>query len=303
MPAGPAAAPVPVLSGHSLIAQAVSLGRYLTQTEVHTYAFSVAANAILSLFPFIVMMFTISRRVLHSSSMVSVLEDMLRFFLPANQDFVVRNMSRLVHPRGGVQVASVVALLISSTGVFLPLEVALNRVWGVHKNRSYLGNQLLSLGLAITVGVLALASVAFTTAQSRVLAILFFGHTTNIIFVFLAHSFLQLSAGLLSVAIFFVIYWVLPNRRLPVRAVLPTAIIVGLLWEIAKMLYIHALVWMDLGAVYGPFAVSVALMMWAFVTGMLLLAGAHFSATRYAIRAARESDRAARMTQTPGANV
>ncbi|HEV2463791.1 MAG TPA: YihY/virulence factor BrkB family protein, partial [Acidobacteriaceae bacterium] len=35
-------------------AQLLSLVRYLAQSEVHTYAFSVAANAILSLFPFIV---------------------------------------------------------------------------------------------------------------------------------------------------------------------------------------------------------------------------------------------------------
>ena len=42
--------------------QLVSLVRYLAQTEVHTYAFSVAANAILSLFPFIVMTWTIERQ-------------------------------------------------------------------------------------------------------------------------------------------------------------------------------------------------------------------------------------------------
>ena len=76
----------------------LALGRYLTQSEVHTYAFSVAANAILSLFPFIVLMFTVARRVLHSQSMVSVIGNMLHYFLPANQDFVVRNMSLLVHP-------------------------------------------------------------------------------------------------------------------------------------------------------------------------------------------------------------
>jgi YihY family inner membrane protein len=274
-----------------LVGQSLSLARYLAQTEVHTYAFSVAANAILSLFPFIVMMFTISRRVLHSSAMVTVVSDMLRFFLPANQEFVVRNMSLLVHPRGGVQVASMVALLISSTGVFLPLEVALNQVWGVTRNRSYLMNQLLSLGLALVVGVLALVSVAITAGQTRVLTLLFFGHTTNVFFTFLAHSFLQVTAGLLSIGIFFVIYWVLPNRGLPIRAVLPTAIVVGLLWEVAKIVYVHALKWMDLGAVYGPFAVSVGLMMWAFLTGLLLLAGAHFSATRHTIALAREADR------------
>jgi len=32
-------------------------------------------------------------------------------------------------------------------------------------------------------------------------------------------------------------------------------------------------------------------MMWAFLSGLLLLAGAHFSATRYALQVAREEDR------------
>ena len=259
----------------------LSLGRYLTQTEVHTYAFSVAANAILSLFPFIVMMLTVARRVFHSSSMVSVIGDMLHYFLPANQDFVVRNMSLLVHPHGGVQAISVVMLLVSSSGVFLPLEVALNQVWGVRQNRSYLRNQVVSLGLAFIVGILALFSVGITALQTRVLTLLFFGHTQNMAFTFLAGSFLQVTAAFLSTAIFFVIYWVLPNRTLPFRAVLPTALITGLVWELAKVVYVHALRWMDLGSVYGPFAVSVTLMMWAFLTGLLLLAGAHVSATRY----------------------
>jgi uncharacterized BrkB/YihY/UPF0761 family membrane protein len=43
---------------------------------------------------------------------------------------------------------------------------------------------------------------------------------------------------------------------------------------------------LDLHAVYGPFYISVGLMMWAFLSGLLLLAGAHFSATRYALREA-----------------
>ena len=62
-------------------------------------------------------------------------------------------------------------LLITTTGMFLPLEVALNSVWGVRKNRNYLHNQIVSLGLATGVGVLAMASVAFSTAQASVLGV------------------------------------------------------------------------------------------------------------------------------------
>src|SRR3979409_2189115 len=88
--------PVVVRSG--LWAQIVALARYMARTEVHTYAFSVAANAILSLFPFIVLLLTLSRRVFHSRSMEVVVGDLLRSFLPTGQDFVIRNMQMLAHP-------------------------------------------------------------------------------------------------------------------------------------------------------------------------------------------------------------
>jgi uncharacterized BrkB/YihY/UPF0761 family membrane protein len=58
---------------------------------------------------------------------------------------------------------------------------------------------------------------------------------------------------------------------------------------LAKVLYIRALPWLDFQYVYGPFYISVGLMMWAFLSGLLLLAGAHFSATRYTLKLAREA--------------
>jgi membrane protein len=271
-------------------AQLKTLAIYLAQSEVHTYAFSVAANCILSLFPFIVMTWTVERRLFHSPAMEAVLGDMLRYFLPAHQDFVVKNMGLLAHARGKVQIISIITLLISSTGVFLPLEVALNRVWGVVANRSYLVNQLISLGLAVAVGLLVLLSIAFTAAQNHVLSILFLNHTEGIVFRVLGGLVLRFSAALFSIAIFFLIYWLLPNRKLPVGAVLPTAIVTGLLWELAKDLYVFVLPYMDLESAYGPFSVSVSLMIWAFLTGLVLLAGAHMSATRHAVRLARLAD-------------
>ena len=267
-----------------------SLAHYLGETEVHTYAFSVAANAILSIFPFIVMMFTVARRVFHSTAMVNSISGMLHDVLPSNQDFVVRNMSLLVHPRGSVELASVVMLLISSTGVFLPLEVALNRVWGVGRNRSYLMNQIVSLGLAFGIGLMTMTAVAVATAQTGILTVLFWWHTQNIVYGFIHQVFLQIAVAFLSVGMFFAIYWILPNRRLPVRAVLPTAIVMGLLWDFGRLIYIVVLPHLDLHSVYGPFEVSVSLMIWAFLTGLLLLAGAHYSATRHAVRLARKAD-------------
>ena len=283
--------PVPARVDQSgTLEQVKALARYMTRTEVHPYAFSVAAQVILSLFPFIVLLLTLAQRVFHSTRMVDVVGEMMTNFLPNNQEFVMRNMRALAFAHTQTRVFSVVMLLVTATGVFLPLEVALNSVWGVQKNRSYLANQVVSLGLALGVALLAMASIALSAAQRSILAWLFIGHTDNFVFDFLGDSFLKICAGGASIGLFFLIYWGLPNRKIPARAVLPTAIVMGILWEGAKYLYILALPHLDFRAVYGPFEVSVGLMMWAFLSGLLLLGGAYVSATRQALRETRKAD-------------
>src|ERR1700761_2051010 len=285
-----AAAPAVPVSGSGSWEQLKALGHYLTKTEVHTYAFSVAAQAILSLFPFIVLLLTLSQRVFHSARMTNVVGEMMSTFLPNNQDFVMRNMRLLAFSHAKVRIFSIVMLLITATGVFLPLEVALNSVWGIKKNRSYLQNQLVSVSLAVGVALLAMASVALSAAQRTVLEWVFFGHTQNALFALIAKGFLQIVALIASVALFFLIYWGLPHRKVPARAVLPTAIVMGILWTAAKYIYILALPHLDFRAVYGPFEVSVGLMTWAFISGLLLLGGAYVSATRQALRETRDAE-------------
>jgi membrane protein len=248
--------------------------QYLLQTEVHTFAFSVAANVILSFFPFIVLLLTIVRYVFRSRTMNDIILNLLRDYLPTGQDFVIRNLNLLVSARRGAQVASLAILFITSTGVFLPLEVALNRIWGIKKNRSYLGNQLVSLGLAFACGSLALISVALTAGQQSLLAGHFARFTSQVITFFVMKTL----AVVATITIFFLIYWLLPAGKVPARAVLPAAVFTGLLWELAKYAYILALPWLNFEEVYGPFSLSVTLMFWAFLSGLLLLAGAHLSA-------------------------
>jgi membrane protein len=217
------------------------------------------------------------RRVFRSPGMYEVVLQLLRDYLPAGQDFVIRNLNAMVGARHQVQIVSLVILLVTSTGIFLPLEVALNRIWGFPENRSYLGNQVISLGLAFWCGVLALLSVGMGAGNVALMQFLLRGHATIVVRVvgFLAMKVFAMAA---SIAIFFLIYWLLPNGRVPVRAVLPTAVIMGLLSEALKYAYILALPWLNFAEVYGPFSLSVSLMFWAFLSGLLLLTGAHLSA-------------------------
>ena len=256
---------------------ALSTVKYLMQTDVHTFAFSVAANSILSFFPFVVLMMTLIRRVFHSRVMYEVVVQLLRDYLPAGQEFVIRNLNSMVNSRQRVQLFSLVILLITSSGIFLPLEVALNRIWRFDKNRSYLGNQVVSFGLAFACGALALMSIGLTAGPVAFMEWILRGYGTGFVRVvgFLVMKVFAIAA---SIAIFFLIYWVLPNGKVPARTVLPAAIIMGLLSEALKYAYILALPWLNFQEVYGPFALSVTMMFWAFLSGLLLLAGAHLSA-------------------------
>jgi membrane protein len=259
---------------------ALSTAKYLLRTDVHTFAFSVAANSILSFFPFVVLLMTLIRRVFHSRVMYDVVVELLRDYLPAGQDFMIRNLTAMVNSRQRVQVVSLIILLVTSTGVFVPLEVALNRIWRFPNNRSYLGNQLISLALAFGCGVLALLSIAMTAGNVALMGFLLRGHGSGFIRLvgFIGMKAFAIAA---SIAIFFLIYWLLPNGKVPARAVLPTAIIMGLLSEALKYGYILALPRLNFAEVYGPFALSVSLMFWAFLTGLLLLAGANLSAEEH----------------------
>jgi membrane protein len=254
--------------------------RYLMRTDVHTFAFSVAANAILSFFPFVVLIMTVIRRVFHSRVMSDLIIDLLRDYLPAGQDFVIRNLNAMVEAKHRVQIFSLVILLVTSSGIFLPLEVALNRVWRFENNRSYLGNQLMSLGLAFACGALALLSIALSAGPVAFLELLLRGHGTGFV-QFVGFLVMKIFAIAASIAIFFLIYWLLPNGKVPARAVLPAAIIMGLLLEALKYAYILALPRLNFQEVYGPFALSVSLMFWAFLSGLLLLAGANLSAQEH----------------------
>jgi YihY family inner membrane protein len=253
---------------------------YLLDSEVHTFAFSVAANAILSFIPFIVMLYTFARGIFHSQAMVAVISDMTKYFLPSNQNFVAANLAD-VAARQGVQAISLFLILVSCTGIFLPLEVALNRSWGVTKGRNYLMNQLVALGLAAWMVVLGLSSVVLNTLVRWLLGVLFFGHIDNFAFRLLSGAGLVVTGAAASILFFFSIYWVLPNRKIPPRPVLRVSIVTGLIWVGAKYLFVAALPWLDLQALYGRFYVSVGLLLWAYVSGLILFAGAQFSAIRH----------------------
>ena len=101
----------------------------------------------------------------------------------------------------------------------MPLEVALNRIWGFPNNRSYFGNQLISLALAFSLRGAGPAFDCLDRGKYRI-AGKFVAQPRS--FCGPAGGFLMMKAFAVSasIAIFFLIYWVLPNGKVPARAVL-----------------------------------------------------------------------------------
>jgi YihY family inner membrane protein len=272
---------------------------YLLDSEVHTFAFSVAANAILSFIPFVILLYTLALRVFHSppkGPMVVVVNEMVDYFLPSvtnTPDWLTTSMeaAAAVSSRHGVQALSLMMILISCTGIFLPLEVALNQAWGVTKSRNYLFNQTIAFGLALLMVGLGVGSMVVNVSVDHVLAYALVHDSSNWFFRVLNYSYgalsyiwLALSTGAASILFFFSVYYLLPNRKVPWRPVLRTSILTGLVWLLARFAFAAVLPHLDLKALYGPFYVSVGLLFWAYISGLILFAGAQFSVARWGDR-------------------
>ena len=186
---------------------------FLAQTESHVYALSIAASVLLSFFPFLIVVASICRYTLHWPAAVDAINLALMDYFPAEVGaFVARNLSAAVAHNGPTQIISILLLLFTANGVFEPLEVALNRVWGVAENRSYVKNQILSFGLILFCGALVMGSLLLTAKNQELARAIF--HIQNLPR-WITWIFFKLAAVPITVVALFFVYWALPNRRVP----------------------------------------------------------------------------------------
>jgi membrane protein len=252
------------------------------QTEVHVFAFSVSAGLLLSFFPFLTVMLSICRYVLKWRAGVNAVYFALDDYFPDTfGHFIRRNFEVTVASRGPVQVISLVLLFFTASGIFEPLEVALNRVWHCPKNRNYFKNQLVSLGLIFACGALMLVSTTLTALNNEYLrgaAIARTAPSANL----LGLLAFKAAAIPMSMLVLFLIYWLLPNCKIKASRIIPPAIVVGLLLEVLK--YVNLWTWPYLRAKlqseYGPFYYTVTIILWGFLAALVVLAGAEWTARR-----------------------
>ena len=251
--------------------------RFLFQTEVHVYAFAVAVNVLLTFFPFLACMVILCQDVLHWRAAVQVIIHAVNDYFPAG--FGVDFQGYLVQAANAHKFSwlSVFLLLFTANGIFVPLEVALNRIWCVRQNRSLLRNQAISLGLIFACGVLVLTSVCITTINVQFLTQHFGVSHPNAVSQTVVFKVTALPISMLMI---FLVYWRLPNVRIPVKRLIPASVAVGALLEVSKYLNVLTWPWLraKLRAEVPPFVQSTSIVLWAFIATLIILAGAEASA-------------------------
>jgi len=251
--------------------------RYLSRTEVHAFAFAIAASSLLSLVPLLNVMLSLCKYTFKWRGA----EDAIRFgvasYLPGDLIGVLR--LNLLYPRP-FEFVSIILLLFTANGIFEPLEVALNRAWGVTRDRSYIKNQILSFCLILLCGSLALCSFLLTAMNNELLSRLYGGD--ELVPQWLLLIIFKLVAVPMIMLALLLTYWLLPNCYVPLRRIVPVAFVVGM--GITLLQYVVVLAWpwliRKMKHDYAPFEHSASIILFSVVAAMIVLAGAEWSARR-----------------------
>lgn len=252
--------------------------KYWVEVEVHVFGFSIAANVLLSFFPFLLVLVWFCRSIGWDSAEQAVYFAMSDLFGPQVETQIRSGINWIPNRFQHFSYTSLLLLLFTANGIFEPMEVALNKCWGVKKHRSFLMNQVVSMGLIFACGSLALLSIVLSALNYDFLKVTdasAVGKTLSWYSIF----FFKMAAMPVLMLALFLIYWILPNTKVAWQRVVPIAIVVGIVLEGFK----HFMKWIwpwflrKLQIEYGPFYWAVIIVLVSFLASMIVLAGAEWA--------------------------
>ncbi len=244
---------------------------------------SIAYHSLLCVFPLMLLLLGLSGLYIRHYELSGRLAIVLGRYLPMKPDFIMQNIAGISHAYGRVSLISFLLLLWSSSGVFLPLEKALNRAWEVEKARSWWRSRAVALEMALIFAILILTSSALVGVNVYVHKWIerwtFHGATG---LKEAAYHVLIISTTFgMTLAMFLVLFERLPNRPMRFRQVLPSAMLTAIFWEAARSIFTLLLPAFNYRHVYGSIGAVVALMTWAYISSAVMLFGAQISRALY----------------------
>ena len=257
-----------------------------------THAASIAYYALLSLFPFLLLIISLLGSITASENQrLAVLTFVFRYF-PTRLDFVASQLDAFRQTRVQVGVAGSLALIWSSLGVFGAITSAVNEAWGVEKQRSFLRHRMVSFlmlvaaGLVMVVGLLLVTTIQVAEASWFGVMLLRFHWlqaAQTWMFRYAATIILIFGVGL--------VFYFIPNAKTRFRDVWVGAALTGGLWRLA----FDGFSWYiatnsRLAFIQGSIAAVVVFLLWIYVSSVILMYGVEFTAAYARLRRHRPDE-------------
>ena len=249
---------------------------------------AIAYYAFFSLFPLSLALIAVFSLVLGMQNFEDQLIDGLRQQIPvlaeADDEFLGNFFTSLKAGRTAGGVVAIIGLFWVSQQVFSAIRKSINVIWGINKTRPFLTERLMDIALMFGAATLLFASVFITglvTFIQELSAIWL--PDAPISDPALWQKFAVFVPVVLNFLVFLTLYWWLPNTKLRFKEVWPTAVLGAVAFEISKAIFIFYLRNLSGVAttVYGGVSVIIVLMIFVYVSAIILLVGAMLT-SRYA---------------------
>ena len=129
-----------------------SLVNFLNEDSLMISA-SIAYHSLLCIFPFLLLLIGLSGLYIKQLELAGRLAVVLDRVLPMKPDFILQNLQSISRSYGPISILSILLLLWSSSGIFMPLEKALNRAWDIEAERSWWRKRVLRYDATVDLGV------------------------------------------------------------------------------------------------------------------------------------------------------
>ena len=257
-----------------------------------THAAAIAYYALLSLFPFLLLVFSILGWVTaDAEDRLAVLTFVFSYF-PTQFDFVNTQLMALRETSVRIGVAGGLGLMWASLGVFGAITSAVNEAWGVEKQRSFLKHRLVSFLMLVAGGGVMIVALLLVSAVKVAEASWFGVMLTRFQWLQALRSVtVASSATILLILALGVVYHFIPNAKTRFRDVWVGAILTGLLWRAA----FDGFSWYiasrgGLTLIHGSIATVVVFLLWVYVSSVILMYGVEFTAAHSRLRRRRSDE-------------
>ena len=244
-------------------------------------AAAIAYFALFSLFPITLLSISIASFSLGPLIDQQLIVQKLEFVAPAMGQLLGKNIDEIMEARGPITGIALLGLIWSASTIFYMFTHTLNEIWGVTQHSAVWKRRGLAIlfALALVGPALFLASFA-----GSMIANLRIWLPDQIIPIGDSISFIV--AILLDIALFMVLYILLPHGASTWREILPGAIGAGLLWEFAKKAFLSFVsTYISVSnLVYGSVAAIIAFLAWAYLSGLIFLFGAYLSVSYFQLK-------------------